>query len=480
MKSTGLWGGGPPRTAIRLLRPALAGCAAMIAIGAADAGAHLEGAAEYTRAELESVIGEDFERTEDGLFRVGLADGASLLTHGPDPRSAMNPFDLDVAPPGGVTSRPPVCASDYYQHVLYGHLTGTPDLIGAQAPTIRTSIEQVNALLAADSFASGGITADYKVLCDEGGQVRIDSFTAASASFADIVAGAKAAGFKDARADYTIFFDAPAPACGIGSYSTDSSLSPDNRSNSGGGYGISYQGCWLDGTPMHENAHSQGAVQPDSPNSTGTGGHCYDERDIVCYSPDGGDRNQSGVVSRCRDRIAFDCGDDDYFDSAPEPGEYLAGHWNLGSALNRFVVFGQGEPIGTSGQGDQVDPPCSTKRCAVPVPRDGSERTGLAAETGGWSFYRIAVPSRLKRLDVRLRGPACDSAPACETNLDLYVRTKRTPSKRRYDCRSAKPASKETCRVRRPRGRRFYLGVRSVKAQAGASFAISTVTRPAR
>ncbi len=236
----------------------------------------------------------------------------------------------------------------------------------------------------------------------------------------------------------------------------------------------------MDETPMHENAHNQGAVQPEAPNSTGTGGHCYEERDVLCYSPDGGDRNQNGIASRCTSRVTFDCGNDDYFDSAPEPAEYLAGHWNIGSALNRFVVFGQGSPIGASDQGDQVDPPCSAKRCAVPITPDGSERTGLAAETGGWSFYRIAVPSRLRSLDVRLRGPACERGTACETNLDLYARSKQAPSQRRFDCSSEKPGSTETCRIRSPRGRRYYVGVKSVRAAAGTSFAISTVTRPAR
>jgi hypothetical protein len=32
---------------------------------------------------------------------------------------------------------------------------------------------------------------------------------------------------------------------------------------------------------MHESAHNQGAVQYGAPNSTGTGGHCYDELDAM-------------------------------------------------------------------------------------------------------------------------------------------------------------------------------------------------------
>ena len=62
----------------------------------------------------------------------------------------------------------------------------------------------------------------------------------------------------------------------------------------------------------------------------------------MCYAPDGGDLHQEGTINRCTDRIHFDCGYDTYFDSAPEPGEYLATHWNIGSDLNRFLVFGSG------------------------------------------------------------------------------------------------------------------------------------------
>jgi hypothetical protein len=457
---------------------AIAAVAACVALGAAGAQAHEFGSAAHARAELRTVLGNDFELLRNGLFRVELPGGQSLTTHGPDPKSAMNPLDLDGVLPGGVQTRQPVCATDYYQHVLYGRLAGTPDLIAVQAPLIRSSMLQANALLAADSFESGGVTADYKVLCDEAGQIKVDSFTAASASFADIVAAAKAAGFSDPRADYTIFFDAPSTACGIGSYTVDSSLSADNRSNRGGGYGIAYQGCWLDETPMHENAHNQGAVQPETPNSTGTGGHCYEERDVLCYSPDGGDRNQGGIASRCAARVTFDCGNDDYFDSAPEAGEYLSGHWNLGSALNRFIVYGQGDPIGTGTQGTQADPPCEERRCAVPISTDGSERTGQAAATGGWSFYRVAIPKRSKRVAFILRGPACESR--CDTDLDLYARSKRPPSEKKFDCSSKRPGSGETCRLKRPRGTKFYVGVRSVKSAAGAPFTVRIVTRPAR
>jgi hypothetical protein len=39
----------------------------------------------------------------------------------------------------------------------------------------------------------------------------------------------------------------------------------------------------------------------------------------------------------CPSMTLFDCGYNDYFDAAPEPGEYLANHWNLGTQGQNFL-----------------------------------------------------------------------------------------------------------------------------------------------
>ena len=153
-----------------------------------------------------------------------------------------------------------------------------------------------------------------------------------------MVNAAEDAGFDDPETKYSIFYETEATSyCGIGSLYGDERLSAYNSNNSGGSYAVTHDGCWDGDTPMHENGHNMGAVQPGAPKSTGSGLHCYQERDVMCYSPDGGDRNQGGSVFDCADHLHFDCGHDDYFDTAPEAGEYLASHWNIGSPLNRFV-----------------------------------------------------------------------------------------------------------------------------------------------
>ena len=55
---------------------------------------------------------------------------------------------------------------------------------------------------------------------------------------------------------------------------------------------------------MHEGAHTMGAVQASAPHSTGSGWHCNQEQDVLCYV-DGGDRNQF-IVNDCPARLYFD------------------------------------------------------------------------------------------------------------------------------------------------------------------------------
>jgi hypothetical protein len=425
------------------------------------------GATAHLPGDPSEVLGEDFERTRNGLFRVELPDGGAIRTHGPDPRRAMNPIDPDGAAPGGATERPPVCATDHYQHVLYAHMAGAPNLLSSHGAAIRTSMRQINSLLNAESLASGGPTADYKVRCDAAGEIRVDALAIPSIEIADVITAAKRSGFNDPDTDYTIFVDAISTYCGIATYESDAKLSPDNRSNTGGGYALAFQDCWLDETPMHESAHNQGAVQADSPNSTGSGGHCAEERDVLCYSPDGGDRNQGGAVTRCPDRVRFDCGADDYFDSSPEPGEYLASHWNLGSPLNRFIAFGQGAQ----------PPPCPQQGCARPVEPDAPRHTATAAPPGGWAYHRFAAPRRVRRIDVGIDGPCAPRTASCEAKLALYLRPRKAPTRKRWECRSRKPGADQLCRIRGPRPGRWYAGIRTISAQPGTAFTIQVRSR---
>lgn len=357
------------------------------------------------------------------LERVSPAIGASLFTHGPDPRppaSASRTVSGSGAVSrsgGGSPERAPVCAGDYYQHVLYGHPIDSPDRLAELRPEIQAVVRGMNAMLNAESLASGGPSVDYKMRCDDSGEIAVDGFTSSGPTFAQIVSGARAAGFGSGRADYLVFFDgAYGASCGISSYTRDERLVADNRNNTGGGYGVVYSGCWYVETLMHESAHLMGAVQYGAPHSTGSGGHCFEEADVMCYSPDGGDLNQTGAISTCPGEARLDCGFDDYFDAAPEPGEYLESHWNLGSPLNRYLAF------------------------------DGGEATASAPAPAKWHALEFTVPRRARRLEVSLRGGE---------DITLYVRRRTAPTRELFACRARSHASTATCGIRQPRRGRW-------------------------
>jgi hypothetical protein len=220
---------------------------------------------------------------------------------------------------------------------------------------------------------------------------------------------------------------------------------------------------------MHENAHNQGAVPYGSPNSTGTGAHCDEGEDVLCYTPDGGDRNQE-PLSRVCSYVEFDCNADDYFDAAPELGEYLATHWNLGSPLNRFIEFGVA--------GVEPEPPiestpesCEARRCAtrlrLRVPAQGEIRAGATV------LYRLALRRPLNGMRVSVRA----SAP-----VSVAIRRASPPARRIRSCSRPGPGAvaRRLCTVRSPATGPWYIAVRATAdADAGYALVVRGVRRPA-
>ena len=333
-----------------------------------------------------------------GLLRVKLKDASTVVTHGLDPETrAGEEHTLDFGGP----ERQPLCAADNFQHVLYGYPADAANGFGTAKAVILAEMKRMNALLNEEALASGGRTADYKVRCDSAGEVRVDAFrsaqTGAQTTFAGVVSAAKAAGFDATNADYTIFFDSSVPpACGTATFSPDERLAADNANNSGGDYAVVYSDCWTDRSAMHENAHNQGAVQYSAPHSTGNGGHCNDGYDIMCYS-DGGDRDV-GMSVFCPDKMRFDCRYDSYFDTAPEPGEYLASHWNLGSPLNRFIGFDQAGP--------------TKPACVDALDNDGDDRRDYPADPGCGSPEDTDEADAVSPPSSAVRPPAAPYAPS--------------------------------------------------------------------
>jgi hypothetical protein len=406
-------------------------CLALGLAFASAAGAHDLPDVAVSPSAAAAAVGKSAERLPGGLFRVEPAQGPPVLTHGPD--AAM---DYLPAPRVAEAPRPPVCGSEYVQHVLVGRLAGLPDRAGAAADA-RRALARVNGMLAREAVASGGASADFRVACEPSGQVRVDSFVAASPRFEDIVDGARAAGFNRPDVNYTIFFDGPAVGdfCGMASYVADARPTADNQNNDGGAYAVTYQPCWDSPALLHEIAHNQGAVQPAAPNSTGTGGHCNQFLDVVCVAPDGGDRNQVPTLA-CAGTARFDCGFDDYFDAAPEAGEYLASHWNLGSPANRFVEFGGAAPAAPD------EAACRARSCATRLSLGGSTSAALGA--GGQAQFELEVPRGTDELRI-----AVSPAQA----LRLQVRRGSLPRGRPDSC------GLPVCRIDAPRKGSWFVAI---------------------
>ncbi len=84
---------------------------------------------------------------------------------------------------------------------------------------------------------------------------------------------------------------------------------------------------------LHEMTHTMGGVQDSAPNST-SAGHCVDGKDIMCYddlSPEGAgyDDNVCNPAAVHGLAMAYDCNNDDYFNTSPASGSYLATRWNV-------------------------------------------------------------------------------------------------------------------------------------------------------
>jgi PKD repeat protein len=508
---------------------------------------------------VERALGSDVEVAANGLYRVDAGPGPDLLTHGPDTEehiaeSAAAAGQAASFGPGS-PERAPACTlgrqeSERYQLVIYARPAGSQDRRAESVDTIRSQMRRMNWVLNRDSIASGGPTADYRVACEfplTEQRIFVGSLVTNGSSYADIVASAKAAGWIDYRVDHTIFFDGEDPtgaACGVGNIWNDQSLSATNRNNNPnvagatGDYGVTYRSCWNTNTAMHENGHNSGAVQPNAAHATGVGGwHCWDEQDVMCYSPDGGPNHQEGVELLCNDREYFDCGYDDYFDSNPEPGEYLATHWNMGSTLNKMIEFG-----GVGGATPEAD---FTFNCVETTCQFNNTSTDdLAVVENAWAFgdgngsgqaspsytfpgpgtyqvqlqvrdnrhswdsvtkpvtvtegrrlltsgaplnstvgtrntfkrYTIKVSAGAEELEVALDGPQCVflSGPKCEPNLDLYLRKGDDPTRQEFDARSrSATSSDETVTIDAPSRGNWRIGVENRFGSPGRQFSIT-------
>jgi hypothetical protein len=147
---------------------------------------------------------------------------------------------------------------------------------------------------------------------------------------------------------YAMFVDTTSSnICGIGTiWNDDRADGHENFNNFGPSYARADAsfGCWDASVLAHEVMHNLGGVQLSAPN-TSNGFHCIDEWDVMCYS-DTPDHPEMRIdcPDEALDNTRFDCGGDDYYNVDPDPGSYLATHWN--PAENRFLIGAKPYPDG--------------------------------------------------------------------------------------------------------------------------------------
>lgn len=277
----------------------------------------------------------------------------------------------------------PACASDYYAKILYARSSDSASRYQEMAPKLREWFKGADGIVS-DEAKKFGVTADLKVFC-ENAQISVtevvlpntSKFYAESSDTRGVLTADLAKlGYDKKNEKYIVNYDGSASGCRQGSSTApciaqnsekgpDDRLVQDNVYNFGPDYAFSYRvndaivqqyfGASYEMLGpiiiLHEYAHTMGAVQSSAPHATqkeplSKQKHCTDSQtigrggtDIMCKSD--GEGEVFGNACPGMYPFHFDCNNDDYFNPKPEPGSYLATHWNLGSPLNRFIQFGK-------------------------------------------------------------------------------------------------------------------------------------------
>jgi hypothetical protein len=288
--------------------------------------------------------------------------------------------------------------------VLYVHDAATPSRFADVLPVLRNEVATVDDVFAVSAQQTGG---DRRVrwVHDAACQPVIKDVTvpagALGASFNDTVQALTAQGYNDKNRKYLAFADAN-QLCGIGTLYNDTRLT----ANYNDGYAASYArvdaNCWSTSHSVaaHELTHNLGGVQQGAPHAT-TGGHCWDESDIMCYD-DGSGVRMKNVCQSSQEQL-LDCNHDDYFSTSPRAGTFLAGSWNVASSgfLDPGPAPSAGGPdvavtaaVGTGRAGDPVALTATSTRtvtwtwsatsgCTVAAGAGGSATLTCPASTSG-------------------------------------------------------------------------------------------------
>lgn len=281
-------------------------------------------------------------------LEVVIVDGIGSCTHGPDPA----PPGVDASVPRPIESSRPMDASAETPTVplpcygdgtsgnrvqaIYARPADRADRAAQVVPAIRRWAGDVEAAVSVSASRTGGIRHVRWVTAADC-TLSVEQLTLSSTgddSIGNTIAELAAQGHARPDRKYLVWMDSTV-LCGIANFFLDDRPEQTNANNgvpqARGSVARVDSGCWGLGSrgqsvEAHELIHTLGAVMPSAPNSTSLG-HCTDDSDRMCYE-DGSPLIRVRTVCPSADEALLDCGNDDYFHTAPPSGSYLASHWN--------------------------------------------------------------------------------------------------------------------------------------------------------
>lgn len=273
--------------------------------------------------------------------------------------AADGPVLGSVASTAGTTTVPTdgtgaiVCTGDGTNdnrvQVLYVVASDRADRFSALEPTLGQYVANADGQFNASARKTGGARHLRLVTRPDGAGCRLDIrkvviAPSADDTFSASISAVKSAGHSLAGRKYLMFVDADV-YCGIGSIYHDDSSGQTNANNGRyAQYARTDQGCW-DYAEGHELMHNLGGVQTSAPHATSYN-HCWDESDVMCYADGAGSPMQQ--ICPLSQEGLFDCNGDDYFNTAPSIGSYLATHWNVASSSFLLAAAATPPPVDTA------------------------------------------------------------------------------------------------------------------------------------
>jgi hypothetical protein len=256
---------------------------------------------------------------------------------------------------------------------MYVREATTPSRYASVLPLLLNEVANVDDVFAVSAARTGGVRRVRWVHDGACNPVLPEVVVPAGAlsTFGATIQALQAQGYRDPSRKYLMFADANA-LCGIGTLYTDSR--PTGNSNDlRTSYARVDARCWSGSTSVaaHELTHNLGGVLPGAPHVT-AGSHCWDQYDLMCYDDGSGASMQTLCPDRQQGQL-LDCGNDDYFSTAPAAGSWLATSWNTASSsfLDTTAVDPTLPPVATP-------PPSPAPATAPPA---GLARTKVR---GGW------------------------------------------------------------------------------------------------